>query len=383
VTVDVSAGSPPRTTLWLRKLRARLLGINKLVLWTVVVPTLASTVYFGLIASDIYVCESRFIVRSQQPEQSVSLGSLLKGASSDSSLEDNYGVHDFMLSRDALRELEDSLKVSSKFGAKSVDRIARFAGLDWDDSFEGLHRYYGRRVTIDVDSTSSISTLEVTAFNAEDAYRINEMLLTIGERFVNGLNERARQDTVRYALAEANDAEQKAQAATLALSNYRAEHALFNPETQSTMRLQQVGKLQDDLIATRTQLAQLKTLAPQSPQIPALQKRVQTLQAQEAEEMAKAAGRQLPAGESAEYVKLALEQDFAGKQLEQALASLEQARIEAQRKQLYLARIVQPRVPDVAIRPQRIRDVFTTFVIGLVVCGMLNILLAGLREHRD
>jgi capsular polysaccharide transport system permease protein len=288
-----------------------------------------------------------------------------------------------MLSRDALRHLEDALHLSTVFASPSIDRINRFAGLDFDDSFEGLLRYYQRRVTIEIDSMSTISTLEVSAFTPDDAYRISETLLRAGEGFVNGLNERARQDTVRFAQKEAEIAEGKAQAAALALSTFRSEHSLFDPETQSTMRLQQVSKLQEDLIATRTQLAQLKTLAPESPQIPGLKKRVQTLEAQEADEMGKVAGRQLSTGESADYERLALEREFADKQLEAALASLEQARNEAQRKQLYLARIVQPRVPDVAIRPQRIRDIFTTFVLGLVVCGILNILLAGLREHKD
>jgi capsular polysaccharide transport system permease protein len=385
MTADISAGSPLKlkAKLLLQQFKQRLVAMDQLVLWTVVVPTVVATLYFGLIASDVYVCESRFVVRSQQRETGVSLGSLLKGGSSESSVEDNYGVRDFMLSRDALRQLEDELHLSSLFSASSVDRFSRFGGLDFDSSFEALYRYYAHRVAIDVDSTSSISTLVVTAFGADEAYRINEMLLRSGERFVNALNERARQDTVRFAQAEAEDAEKKAQAATLALSGYRSAHSLFNPEAQSTLRLQQVGKLQDELIATRTQLAQMKTLAPQSPQIPALQKRVQTLQSQEADEMAKAAGRSAPAEQSAEFERLVLERQFADKQLEASLASLEQARYEAQRKQLYLARIVQPSAPDVATRPRRLRSIFATFVLGLMVCGILNILVAGLREHRD
>jgi capsular polysaccharide transport system permease protein len=384
MTVDTSAGSPPKYILWTRRLQNRLRRIDALTKWTVVAPTVLAVLYFGLYASDVYVAESRFVVRSQQNDAPVTLGNLIKGnTSSSTSIEDTYSVRDFMLSRDALRQLEDELHLSAMFSSSDVDRPNRFAGLDFDDSFEGLHEYYGRRVSIHVDSTSSISMLEVSAFSAHDAYRINDMLLQIGERFVNGLNEQARQDTVRFAEQEATAAAEKAKEAALALSSYRSRHSLFNPEAQSTMRLQQVSKLQDELISTRTQLAQLRTLAPESPQIPALQRRIQSLQAQEAEEMGKAAGKASRPEESAEFERLALEREFADKQLETALASLEQARNEARRKVLYLARIVQPREPDIATRPKRVRAIITTFVLGLIVWGVLTILLAGLREHQD
>jgi capsular polysaccharide transport system permease protein len=86
---------------------------------------------------------------------------------------------------------------------------------------------------------------------------------------------------------------------------------------------------------------------------------------------------------SAEYERLALERTLAEKQLAAALSSLEQARNEAQRKQLYLERIVQPSKPDVAVEPRRIRNVLATFLLGLVAWGILTMLIAGIREHQD
>jgi capsular polysaccharide transport system permease protein len=86
---------------------------------------------------------------------------------------------------------------------------------------------------------------------------------------------------------------------------------------------------------------------------------------------------------AAAYQRLALERDFADRQLAASMASLEQARNDAQRKQLYLERIVQPNLPDVAIEPRRLHAVLVVFLMGLVTTGALSILLAGVREHRD
>jgi capsular polysaccharide transport system permease protein len=69
--------------------------------------------------------------------------------------------------------------------------------------------------------------------------------------------------------------------------------------------------------------------------------------------------------------------------LASSLSSLEQARSEAQRKQLYIERIVQPSLPDHAVEPRRLRGIGTMVLFGIVLWGVLSILAAGVREHRD
>lgn len=371
-------------TIYTRGMIDRIKGINRLLLLTVVLPTLLSGIYFGFIASDIYISESRFVVRSPQRQATTGLGALFQGAGFSRSQDDTYTVHDYIFSRDALKKLDDQFAVGKAFSSSSVDMFSRFAGLDWDNSFEALHRYYHKRVSVDLDTLSSITTLSVNAFTSEDAYQLNEKLLELSESLVNQLNERGRQDMIRFASAEVATAEKKAKEAALAVSNYRNLKGVFDPEKQSALQLQQVSRLQDELIATKIQLAQVRSLTRDNPQIPTLQQRIETLQTEVDLETAKVAGgnRSL-SNKSAEYEGLMLERGFAEKQLAAALTSMEQARNDAQRKQLYLERIVQPSKPDIAMEPRRFRNVISTFVLGLIAWGILTMLLAGIREHQD
>ena len=366
--------------------KQRILGINRLFLYTVVIPTTISVIYFGLIASDVYISESRFVVRSPERQQSMSgLGALLQGAGFSKSQDDTYMVHDFMLSRDALHKLNADLALDKMFKHPTIDVFSRFASFGMYENFEDLFRYYQKHVVVDTDSSSSISVLKVNAYTPEDAYKINAKLLEMGESLINQLNERGRQDMIKFATSEVADAEQNAKNAALALAVFRNDKVVFDPERQSTLQLQLTSKLQDEIIANRTQLAQLRSIAPDNPQIDALKKRVASLKSEMHEEMAKVAGDNTSSltNKAAEYERLALERVFADKQLASAVTSLELARNEAQRKQLYLERVVQPNKPDVALEPRRIRAIFTTFVLGLIVMGVLSILLAGVREHKD
>jgi capsular polysaccharide transport system permease protein len=352
-------------------------------LWlTVVLPTLAAIIYFGLIVSDIYISESRFVVRSPERQTASPLGMLLKGTGFSRSQDDSYTVQDFILSRDALRALDEKLDLRVAFN--KGDMFSRFPGLDWDGSFENMHRYYQKMVGVQLDPVSSIATVTVRAFSADEAQNINRRLLEMGEALVNQLNERGRQDMIRFAANEVVQAEEKAKKAALALAAYRNLKGVIDPEKQSAIPLQQVAKLQDELISTKAQLSQLQFSARANPQIPVLQKRIQMLEDEIERESAKVAGgsRSL-ASKAAEFQRLALEKEFADKQLASALASLELARNEAQRQQLYLERIAQPSLPDAAMEPRRLRAILAVFVLGLIAWGVLSMLIAGIKEHQD
>ena len=364
--------------------KARLSRVNAILWCTVIIPTALAVIYFGLIASDVYISESRFVVRSPQRQAPTGLGALLTGTAFSRSQDDTYSVHDFVLSRDALKELDDQLAVRKAYSSKSADFINRFPGLDWDDSFEAFHRYYRNHVTIDYDTVSSITILKVRAFTGEDAKKINDLLLKMGERLVNNLNDRSRQDLIKTAEVEVAVGEEKVKLAAVALAGFRNNQSVFDPDRQSTMQLQGVARLQDELVATETQLNQIQRVSPSNPQVASLKNRAETLRKTIANETAKVAGGGASlTSKSGAFERLALEKTFAEKQLAGSLAALESAKSEALRKQLYLERLVQPNLPDKATEPRRIRSIIMVFVLGLVAWGVVSLLVASIKEHTD
>jgi capsular polysaccharide transport system permease protein len=362
---------------WLKK--------NIVLLLTVIVPTFVAVLYYAFIASDVFISESRFLVRSpQHPTQGGFVGQLLQGSGITHSQDDAYSVHDYILSRDALRELDAKAEVRRAFNSKQVDPINRFPGLFRDDSFEKLYRYYGKHVGVEYDTASSITTLTVAAFTAQDAQRINDQLLRVSERLVNTLNERSRQDLIRYAADEVKIANDKATAAAVAMFEYRSKHAVFEPDKQAAIQLESVAKIQEELISTEAQLAQVQNLSPNNPQISGLESRADTLRhaiGMEAAKVTSANGSF--SARAPDFERLTLETVFADKQLGVALADLENARSEALRQQLYLERLVQPSLPDEAMEPRRIRSIITVFLLGLIAWGVVSLVVASIREHAD
>jgi capsular polysaccharide transport system permease protein len=352
---------------------------------TVLVPTLVAVVYFGLIASDVYTSESRFLVRSpQKPQQTGLLGNFLQSTGITHSQDDTYSVRDFILSRDALKELDDKLSIRKLYTGDHGDLFARFPSFDRDRSFEAFFKYYRRHVTVEYDPVTSITVLTVRGFAAQDAYRINSLLLEMSEQLVNSLNERSRRDLIRFAENEVKIAEDKAREASLAMLAFRSQQSVFEPDKQATIQLEGVAKLQAELVSNEAELAQLRKLSPSNPQIPGLESRAQTLRDAISAEAAKVtSGKGSLSARAPAFERLALESTFADKQLGAALAELQSARSDAVRQQLYLERLVQPGLPDKAMEPRRIRSIFTVLAIGLMAWGVVSLILASVREHAD
>jgi capsular polysaccharide transport system permease protein len=354
---------------------------------TVVVPAVLGAVYFGFVASDVYISESRFLVRTPQRGDSGSTGgltALLQTTGFARATDDTYSVHDYVQSRDASNELDTTMHLRQVYGSRDVDFVNRFGALDWDGSLEAFNVYYQNKVDIEYDPSTSITTLTVRAFSAKDAHDINERLIAMSERLLNTMNERSRHDLVDTAEREVRKAEEVDLDVTQRLMTFRTQGNVMDPVGEAGIALARVGRMRDDLVATESQLDQLRRVAPQNPQIGALEAHMNEMRHAMAAEAASVTGK---AGslnaKSGPLGRLQLEKDFADRTLQGALADLEGARAAVTRKHLYLERLVQPNVPDKAMEPRRLRGVITVLAVGFLAWGVLAMLAAIVREHSD
>lgn len=350
----------------------------------VIIPTILSIIYFAFLASDVYISESHFLVRTEKKEQSYGLGSLISGAGASGSTDEIYAVEEYMNSRDALRDLNKDGLIIKSYSRPEISTFNRFGTFVSGSTLEDLYKYMRSRISATYEGSKAVTTLRVRAYTANDAQRINMRLLALGERLVNKLNERSRQDLIRYAQNEVNEAKENAARSAEAVSEFRNRRGILDPEKQAEVQVQLISKLQDEMIATQTQLDQLRQFAPANPQVPVFERRIESIRNQIQGESAKVTGSaQSLAGKAPGFERVALQNEFAAKQLASALTSLESAKNEARRQQIYIERIVNPSKPDKPLEPKRLKGILSTFLLGLILYGVFSLLIAGIKEHNS
>lgn len=367
----------------INKLKRYFRKINFLFWGSVIIPTCCSLLYFSIWASDVYISDSSFIVRSSRNQASLGgMGSLLQSIGFSRSQDDTFTVQEFMRSRNALISLEGDLPLRQFYDVG--DFFSRFNPLGFSDEQEAFYQYFRKRLTINIDSLSGIASLQVRSFTPSSAQQINEALLSQAEKLVNELNERARMDTIRFAEQSVEEAEKHLMQTSTALSQYRTKNGIFDIAAQSESVLTLVQKLQDELITIQTQLDQVKALSPSNPQVKVLKARQKSIQEEVAQQLSKVfEGNHSLTTQSAEYQRLILDDTLAKQQLTASMAALQSAKEEAGRQQLYLEVIAKPSHPDLALEPHRLYNILATFILGLVIYGVLTLLLAGIREHKN
>jgi capsular polysaccharide transport system permease protein len=284
-----------------------------------------------------------------------------------------------------MHTLDKAYNLKSIYGNHQIDIFNRFGGLLYPFTHNvELHRYYQSKVSDSIDSTSNISKLTIRAYSAADAQKINAFLLQKSQNLINQLNTDARQKAVLYAQNQVSIAKQNLRNATISLAQYRNAQKIYSPPDQSALQLSMVAKLQDQLLASKSQLELIRSRAPNNPQISSLESNVHLLENQINEQTGKVSGSsQSMASKDVKYTGLQVDQVIAQKLLEAAVATFEQAKITSQKQEFYLETISQPNLPDASQEPKRFQNILATLLVSLIVWGVLTIVIAGVREHHD
>lgn len=350
--------------------------------FVVLVPTLATSVYYSLFAAPIFVSESSFVVRMAAPPSSNAFGSLLQNSGITRSQDDTFSVQEYMRSREALKELGEQLPVRAIFGSPQADWLTRYPRFWENNSEEELYRYYSGRVDVIHNDTTGITVLRTTAFHAHDAYDLNNTLIALGGNLLLRMNDRARNDAVQFADNEVKEAQQQVIDTQKKITTFRNKELMIDPSASSTSIVELMTQLSAQLATTRARLEQTRKTAPDSNSIPYLTSQITALEQQIETERSKMVGTDSSiAPRIADYESLVLMREFANKSLVSALDSLESARADARRQQLYLEVVVPPHLPDEAELPLALKNILIVFLSTSLAYLLGWLLLTAIRDH--
>lgn len=355
-----------------------------LFLMTVIAPTTIAAYYYSMIASKQFTTESRFIIQSNSQKGGEAFGMFSGLTGMAPSVKDSLALEDYILSGDFLSELSKEINIKKIYSAPEIDWWAK---LPSDASKEDTLEYWRELVEISNDSSSSISTLEVTSFTRETAVEICNKILTRGELFVNSLSKKARQDAVELAMEEVRNAELNLEEVRRKIYLFSSEEKVISPQQRATSEESIVSGLNSKLANKEAELTRLSSfMQPSSMKVKAVQSEITSIRTQIRRQQQKWKLTNPQTGKSVttlvqDNTQLSTELALAEKIYESAISGLRVAKREASQQQRYLEVIVSPQLPDEASKPEVYSSTITVFLSFFLGWGILSLLIASVKDH--
>lgn len=348
----------------------------------VVLPVLLSALYYAFFVSDRYVAGAGFAVRGVNATTGLDgIGALTGLASTGTTTSESYIILKYLRSRDLVERLDNDIGIRDLFAAPQIDRLSRISATR---PIEDFVTHWGRMIDTSFDTTSGIVTFEAQAFSPADADRIARLVLGYIQDLVNQLSDNARQDALRFARQEVAGAEARLRDTLQQLRAFRDREQLIDPAATAQIDIELIGALEARLVDIRARMAAIgDRVSADAPALISLRHQAEALETQIAIRSAGISSG-MGAGLSdllAQYEALEVEKAFAQQSYASALASLEQARLEADRQQRYLAVYSHPALPQDALYPRRALTIVLIGAAATTIWAIGALITYAVRDH--
>lgn len=342
-------------------------------------------VYWGAVASDRYVSHASVEIERTDMAGAASMdfSALLTGVGGGRK-QDQLLLREYLRSIDMLKKLDEKLDLRGHYSDSSRDFLSRM----WrkDSELEMFHEHYLSRASIELDEYSGLLSIKVQAYTPEMAKAIADMLVSEGERYMNELGHAVARDQVAFLEKQVEEMGQRAITARRELVAYQNAKGILSPQAMAESLQATVSRLEaqvTDLKAKRA--AMLGYLSPQAPgiidielQIQAIEKQIIVEQGRLTSTKSKTLNAMLE-----EYQRLEMSAKFAEDVYRSALTALEKGRIESMRTLKKVAVLQSPTLPDYPLQPRRIYNIVAFALTVLLIAGIVHLLAAIIRDHRD
>lgn len=344
-----------------------------------------AVLYWGLFASDRYVSEASIEIERTDiaGAGSFDFGSLLTGVGGGRS-KDQLLLREYLRSLDMLKKLDAALDLRGHYSDSSYDLLSRMWGKDRRQ--EIFYQYYLSRTSIELDEYSGLLMIKVQAFEPKMAKAIADMLVSEGERYMNELGHAVARDQVTFLEKQVAEMGQRAIQARRELLNFQNSNGILSPQALAETLQGTLNRLESQLTDLKARRAALLGyLSPQAPGVVEINLQIQAIEKQIEQEQGRLTS---PKGKTLnatveEYQRLELAAKFAEDVYKTALVALERGRVESLRTLKKVAVLQSPTLPDFPLEPRRIYNIIAFTLVALLLAGIVHLLAAIIRDHRD
>lgn len=368
------------------RMRKRHWGVILSFFLLVLMPVVLTVWYLWWVAEDQYASTVGFTVRQDEGGAATDLlggvAAQITGGSGTNT--DSDILYEFIQSQDLVSRLNEKYDLVGHYSQNWTEDPLQ--SLWPGASIEDLVWYWGRVVRTSYDQSTGLIELRVLAFDPDYAQMLASEILEESQVLINNLNQRARDDMMRFAQDDLDASLDRLKASREALTLFRTRTQIVDPLSDLQGRLGVVNNLQQQLAEALIEQDLLleQSTSDSNPRLEQAASRIEVIRnriAQEREAVASGEGEDYPSL-LAEYEGLIVDREFAEESYRAALTALDVARNNAVRQSRYLATYVAPTYPETAHFPRRFVVFGVSVLFLLLTWSILILIYYSVRDSR-
>ena len=351
-----------------------------------------AVVYIGFVETERYESKSVVLLKDLEKKQSMDLGSLLIGQSSNV-MRDSKVLEIYIRSHEMFRRIDADYNLSAYYTGDELDVLQRLYRRPIVSYFKATRENIMRRYNEDLhavyDDASGTLALSFVHADARRAQQILQDIIRYSEETINKFARENAEIALRFFEKQRILKRKRFVEAIKKLIAYQNRHLTIDPSVDVERKITIIAELESELVKNEVEYAtKLKTFNPNSREMQMLNRTIRNIKGSIARLKKELAGKsdgkhsELNANVFA-FELLKSDMEFAKEVYRQTLINQERFKMEVAQQSKHLVVIARPTLPDDYAYPNKWWDILTVFAVLLFLYGIVTAVIAIIANHKD
>lgn len=342
-----------------------------------------SIIYVGFLKSSFYQSTASITIKNLDDSSAPSTLLGLVSGQTNNSTQDAMTLQEYLKSYEVYDKLDKQFDLSTYYNSFDLDLLQRMYGFNYYEDYVEL---YNKHLNIVYDTTSNITTISFLHVDNKKAQEIVKFLINEAEVKLNEYNRKTAQKQLAFVESETLKQKNILDESIKVLENYQDTKKTLDPTNQAQTNTELLSQLKVKLVENKARLEKIsKYLTNNSFEIVDLKREINEIEASISELKKEQSGTEKTKLNSSifEFEKIKREVELNTELYKQALLQLQSSKLEVNKDNKTLQVLVEPNLAQSYSESKRIRELITVLLVLSLLYGILSMINAIIKDHRE
>ncbi len=346
-------------------------------------PFLLLSSYVLFVQTELYQSSSTVLIKDLKPSATPSdfLSALVPNSSSN--MQDSKLIEKFIYSTEMFNKIDEKFALKEHYLSKELDPLQRKYNFSSSEDFVRLYR---KHVVIAYDELSSTLDISFLHTDAKIAKEILQYIVIQAEKKLNMYDKENGNELLDFIKQQEKQNKKILLASIETLLSYQNSHKTIDPSIDIKAKSSILSRLEGEVIQKEIEYANLKQyMNSNSIELRTLKSEIRSLKNKLndiRDELSGASKEELNEN-LFEFETLKSDVEFSKERYKQTLIQLDMAMIQATQNAKNFIIITKPTLSDEYSSPDKIKNIITLFMVLFMVYGIVSMIYAIIKDHRD